>query len=211
VSFNGDSFAKIAIVAVKLKSGTTNHVFSNCIMRVPLGSDHLQFDDVLGYEFESGSVRNHINGGIIENSDDQVVGMPGTRGASLTTGLRVAAHQCSVVGTQFSDFQSGTTTGPARGIHIPSAIAGFTADVRIWGYDEAGDVFLDIDSNACTGLEITVHGNSSDDPGFPPTLNQTNVKQYVSLPGGLNATNDIRFVNDATGQVLELDETQTYD
>jgi Right handed beta helix region len=213
VSFNGDSFAKLAIVAVKLAPFTTNHTFTNCIMRVPLGSNHLQFDDVVGYEFVADSARNHILGGVIENTDDEVAGMPGTLGTSITTGLRVAGDQCSVVETQFSDFQDGPITGPARGIHIPSAVQGFTADVRIWGYDDTGDVFLDVDSSTCTGLDIIVHGNSTElNENFPTILDHTNVEQYVSLPtGGLDGTNRIRFVNDATGQVLELDETQTYD
>jgi hypothetical protein len=83
----------------------------------------------------------------------------------------------------------------------------------MWGFEDTGDVFLDIDSNTCTGLDITVHGNSAEfNENFPVELDHNNVKQYVSLPsGGLDGTNAIRFVNDATGQVLELDETQTYD
>jgi hypothetical protein len=126
--------------------------------------------------------------------------------------MRVSGDANTCLNSLFLDFEH--PAGKARGIHIPSTatVNGFRADVRMWGFEDTGDVFLDIDSDTCTGLDITVHGNSAENITFPANLDDTNVKQYVSLPaGGLDSTNQIRFVNDATGQVLELDETQTYD
>jgi hypothetical protein len=78
---------------------------------------------------------------------------------------------------------------------------------HLWGFQDPGDVFLDIDDPDVKGLNITVHGNDAETDDFPETLSHANVAQYIDKPLNIDSSNSIRFINDATGQVLTISNT----
>jgi hypothetical protein len=80
----------------------------------------------------------------------------------------------------------------------------------MWGFQDTGDVFLDIDDPDATGLDITVRGNDSDSDNFLQVLDHTNVAQYIDKPANMDGSNSIRFVNEATGQVLTINNANAY-
>lgn len=83
--------------------------------------------------------------------------------------------------------------------------------MKIWGFDQTGDVFLDIDTAAVKGLDITVRGNHTEiGENFPSDVNDTTVAQYVEIPAGWDSTNSIRFVNEANGDTHTLTTGQAY-
>ncbi|HEY3394873.1 MAG TPA: hypothetical protein VGK58_19370, partial [Lacipirellulaceae bacterium] len=89
-------------------------------------------------------------------------------------------------------------------IHIDAAVQGFRADVRIYGFDQAGDAALDIDLNTIKGVNVTLRGNSNDTDSFPVTPDATTAAQYVDIPAGWDSTNSIAIINEANGASFEL-------
>jgi len=101
-------------------------------------------------------------------------------------------------------FQDFDADSPARGIHIDSAVKGFRADVHMWGFSDAADDFLDIDSASIQGVEIVIRGNSTEDATFPVTPDADDAAQYVDIPELWDSTNSITIINEANGNSFEL-------
>jgi hypothetical protein len=144
--------------------------------------------------------------------DGEELILPGEEGLGRSTGLRVANAINIVDDVLFLDL--GCPAGLARGIHIPDQAGpfeGFTADVRIWGFEDPGDVFLDIEEAEATGLDITIRGNHRDNDNFPEVLSHEEVAKYIDKPADMDDSNVIRIINEATGQVLTIDNAEDYE
>jgi hypothetical protein len=205
-----------------LIEGTENTIIGSTF-NLPYATNLVPWNDVVGVEINDpvgtpgdGS-RNSISDttfwlsnfkspftpGTLQDENNVTLSEPGP-----ATAVRITSDFNSIQNCRFLDFAH---PGYACGIHIPSAVEGFMADVSIWGFDHSSDVFLDIEDAGIKGLDITIHGNSAaTNENFPTVLNHSNAAQYVRIPSGWDNTNSIRLVNDATGQVLALTTGNAY-
>jgi hypothetical protein len=205
-----------------LIEGTENTIIGSTF-NLPFATNLAPWNDVIGIEIRDpnpepgGGDRNSIFDTTFWLSNFKHPATPGTsqdNGITLSepgpsTAIRITSNDNAIQDCRILDFLH--PTGYARGIHIPSSIDGLTADVSLWGFDQSGDVFLDIEDSGVQGLEVTIHGNSADpNENFPTVLNHTNAAQYVRIPSGWDNTNSIKLVNDATGQVFSLTTGNAY-
>jgi hypothetical protein len=178
----------------KVSSGATNHTIDACQFYISRGTNDADFDDVMGIELAGN--RSRVSNSLLWLSNYKHDAVPGA-GNSMATGLRVSGHANSCVSTTFLDYDA--PAGYARGIHVDGVVRGFRADVQMWGFEDVGDVFLDIDSASIQGVHVVIRGNSIDSPGF----DATDIAQYVDIPAMWDGTkNSITLVNEATGQTV---------
>jgi hypothetical protein len=193
----GTTFFRDSICAIQLKAGSTNFIIDACTINVPPGTDDAQFNDIRGIELAGN--RHKISNCIFSLDGFDASGLPGTPDAGISTAMRVTGNANVVTNTTLQDF--GHPAGKARGIHIPSAINGFRADLTLWGFEDSGDDVVDIDVNTISGVHIVIRGNSSasESPGFDPT----DIAQYVDIPAGWSGTlNSITLIDEADNQTV---------
>ncbi|HEY3395666.1 MAG TPA: right-handed parallel beta-helix repeat-containing protein, partial [Lacipirellulaceae bacterium] len=183
-----------------LLAGTMNRVVAS-LFHIPRGTSQAPWNDMLGIEITG--ARNAVSDSNFWLTN-YLGSTPGS-GNSHATALRVSGNFNSVQNCIFIDYLA--PVGYARGIHIPTAIKGFRADVSIWGFEDNGDDFLDIDNIGIEGVHVIIHGHSVESPGFDPN----DIAQYIDISMGWdNTKNSITLIDDATGETVPVDNDTNY-
>jgi hypothetical protein len=202
------TFFKNSKCAIQINGGATNFRIDGCTINVPPGTDDEQFRDITGVELAGN--RNSVSDSIFFLDGVNASGLPGTPNAGRSTALRVSGHANTCVNTVFLDY--GFPAGKARGIHIPAAaggpaVRGFRADVQMWGFEDPGDVFLDIDTNDIKGVHIVIRGNSVDSSAASNKVRPftpRDIAQYVDIPAGWDGKkNSITLIDEATNTIVK--------
>jgi hypothetical protein len=204
------TFFKNSKCAIQINAGATNFRIDACTISVPPGTDHEQFNDIRGVELAGN--RNSVSDSVFFLNAINTSGLPGTPNAGRSTALRVSGHANTCVNTVFLDY--GHPAGKARGIHVVGPVRGFRADVQMWGFEEPGDVFLDIDEPAIQGVHVVIRGNSVDSSaasnGVRP-FTPRDIAQYVDVPAGWDGKkNSITLIDEATNTTVKATGGRAY-
>ncbi len=209
------TFFKNSKCAIQINGGATNFRIDGCTINVPPGTDDEQFSDIRGVELAGN--RNSVSDSVFFLDGVATSGLPGTPNAGRSTALRVSGHANTCVNTVFLDY--GHPAGKARGIHIPAvaggpAVRGFRADVQMWGFEDPGDVFLDIDDPTIEGVHIVIRGNSVDSSAASNgvrAFTPRDIAQYVDIPAGWDGKkNSITLIDEATNTTVKAAGGRTY-
>ncbi|HEY3395447.1 MAG TPA: hypothetical protein VGK58_22285 [Lacipirellulaceae bacterium] len=139
-----------------LIEGTENTLIGSTF-NLPYATNQAPWNDVRSVEITS--FRNSIVDSTFWLSNFKSPATPGT-GNGPATAIKVSGDNNRVMNCRISDFLH--PADQACGIHLVGAVQRFDADVSIWGFEHAGDVFLKIDSAAIEGVHVTIRGHSDD-------------------------------------------------